>query len=188
MKIQNKTPLFLFLLLSIFYFYSCTPTNSSSPKGWTKVFSNDENGKTMFGDKAELLSAVRSGYPIKIGFGGGRIEHIANADFLTISLGEEVFAQIPPIIGQRPSFTTDSLKVDFRPSNKWTLIAGTNGSSARLMTDYLNNTIENHRSDREMPITWYVNYNSAMIEENAKPLWHPSSKLWEEWNKNSSKN
>ena len=180
----TKTPLFIFAVLSLFLFcfYGCSSTNSNSPKGWTKVFVNDENGKAVFGNKAELIDAVRNGFPIRIGWGGSRIEHIANADFLTISAGEEVFAQIPPIIGQMPSFIPDSLRINFRPNNKWSKIAGTNGANTALMIDYMNDTVNNHRTDRNGSTTWYVNYNSPIIEKNATPLWRKSSKLWESWN------
>ncbi len=179
MKIQNETTSLLFYFLCFILLSSC---NISSPKGWTKVFVNDEYGKALFGEKAELMDAVRSGYPIRIGFGGGRVEHVANADFLTISAGEEVFAQIPSIIGQNPSFTPDSLTLKFRPTNKWTLIVGTNGFSNAMMIDYMKNNVEGNRSDRRRSATWFVNYNSPIIEKNARPFWHESSKLWENWN------
>lgn len=186
MKNLNKINSFSFFFLLVIFLLGCTPTNTPSVKGWTKVFVNDENGKALFGNKAELIDGVRSGYPIRIGFGSRRVEHVANADFLTISAGEEVFAQIPSIIGQMPSFSPDSIKMDFRPNNKWTKIAGTNGYNSVLMTDYMNNEVVNNRS-RQGSTTWYVNYNNPIIEKNTTPLWHKSSKLWENWNQ-STKN
>jgi len=185
MKIQNTT-LFLFFFLSTIFLSSCDTSNTSSPKGWTKVFVNDENGNALFGNKAELIDAVRSGYPIRIGFGGRRVEHVANADFLTISAGEEVFGQIPSILGQMPSFPPDSIKVDFRPNNKWTRIAGTNGYNSNLMTDYIKHEVVNNRS-RQGSTTWYVNYNNPNIEKDVTPLWHKSSNLWENWNSSTKK-
>ena len=116
-------------------------TSTLVDSGWQLVYKNDANGNAVYGNKAELLDAVRLGYPIRIGWGGTRVEHVADADFLTIFNGDEVFAQIKPIIGQRPQMSDDSLKIAFRPNNKWVKIAGTNGYSTSLMTNYLQDTI-----------------------------------------------
>ncbi|WP_400078119.1 hypothetical protein [Winogradskyella sp. R77965] len=94
--------------------------------GWQKVFQNDANGATVFGDKSKLINAVRSGYPISIGWGGGGVEHVTDANFLTIYEGE-VFAQIQTILGQNPIIENDSVKIKFREQNHWTMITGTNG-------------------------------------------------------------
>ena len=42
----------------------------------------------VFGDKAKLFDAVRLGYPIRIGWGSMGVEHVADADFLTIYEGK----------------------------------------------------------------------------------------------------
>ena len=92
---------------------SCRNLENSNA-GWQKVFQNDASGAVVFGDKSKLIEAVRLGYPIRIGWGGMRVEHVAVADFLTIFEGEEVFAQINTIIGQAPAIENDSLKIRFR--------------------------------------------------------------------------
>lgn len=171
--------LFTFLLFS---FWTCTSSSPSSTIGWKKVYQNDADGKALFGNKDDLISAVRNGYSIRIGWGGRRVEHVADADFLTIGMGKEVFAQIKPIMGQRPDFSTDTLKLDFRVNNKWVKIAGTNGRNSALMFDYQTDTIVNHNNTRTGSTTWYVNYNSSTMEETGTPLWHPSSPFWEDWN------
>ena len=78
--------------------------------GWRLVYAVDSTGARLSGDKAVLLAAVRSGQPIRVGWGvawklpdgtAGGVEHVAEAAFLTIHQGE-VFAQMPPMLGQTP--------------------------------------------------------------------------------------
>jgi len=157
------------------------PNHSNA--GWQKVFQNDENGETTFGDKSKLLDAVRLGYPIRIGWGSNRVEHVADADFLTIFEGEEVFAQIKSIVGQAPRIDGDSLKIRFRTENHWTKIAGTNGYMTGLMTDYFQDTIAGGGTDRYGSTTWYVLYPNHQLNIEAKPLWRKTSPNWEKWKK-----
>lgn len=169
-------------LFIVLFFLSCQPSNTTS-SGWQKVYKNDKDGKALFGNKNELMEAVRLGYPIRIGFGGSRVEHVAEADFLTILSNKEVFAQIKPIIGQQPIVKGDTMKLAFRTNNKWTKIAGTNGYSTALMIDYLQDTIVNGGQDRQGATVWYVNYPENPKDIEAKPLWRSDSPIWEQWNK-----
>ncbi|MEM8765788.1 MAG: hypothetical protein AAGD88_18375 [Bacteroidota bacterium] len=173
---MNKHLLFL---LGLTFIFSCNQSTEIPESGWKMVYRNDENGTATFGDKAELLDAVRLGYPIRIGWGSNRVEHVADADFLTIFQGEEVFAQIRSIIGQAPRIDGDSLKIRFRTQNHWTKIAGTNGYSTGLMTDYMNDSLVGGGMDRYTATTWYVNYPSRKTDIEARPLWRDSSPLWE---------
>ncbi len=174
-------PLLYFILLCILIScQSSTPTTS----GWQLVYKNDVDGKALFGDKTQLVDAVRLGYPIRIGWGSSRIEHVATVDFLTIFNGEEVFAQIKPIVGQRPQVSGDSLKISFRTNNNWVKMAGTNGFSASLMTDYMQDTIVGG-GERYTATTWYVNYPANPAAIKARPLWRANAPLWKEWEKKS---
>lgn len=169
-------PRLLFFLL--FLICSCqTPSNLKA--GWQKVFQNDAAGKTVFGEKSKVIDAVRLGYPVRIGWGGMSVEHIADADFLTIFQGEEVFAQINTILGQAPTIEGDSLKIRFRTQNHWTKIAGTNGYSTGLMTDYLQDTIVVGGTDRYTATAWYVLYPNHQLDIQARPLWRKESSNWE---------
>lgn len=172
------------LLLSFLVFSSCQ-SSTTQKAGWQKVFQNDANGGTLFGEKAKLLDAVRLGYPIRIGWGSNRVEHVADADFLTIFQGEEVFGQIKSIVGQAPRIDGDSLKLRFRINNHWTKIAGTNGYSTAFMTDYMQDTLVGGGVDRYSATTWYVLYPSHELDIEARPLWRAQSPNWEVWNKES---
>ena len=173
---------FALLLFTLLCFASCQePLPEKS--GWKLVYKNGPSGKSIIGNKSELLDAVRLGYPIRIGWGSNRVEHVAEADFLTIFDGQEVFAQINSIVGQAPRIDGDTLKIRFREQNHWTKIAGTNGYSTGLMTDYINDSIVGGNTDRYTATTWYVlypsNHNSM---EKPSPLWKDGSPNWEKWN------
>ena len=163
-------------------FCSCNQTKEYDG-GWRMVLKNDENGKVIYGEKTELIDAVRLGYPIRIGWGGTRVEHIASVDFLTIFEGE-VFAQTNTIVGQEPRIDGDSIKIRFRTQNHWTKMAGTNGYSTSFMTNYFNDTIVRGGMDRYTATTWYVLYPDHQPDIKALPLWRKDSPNWENWNKN----
>ncbi|MEL6923761.1 MAG: hypothetical protein AAFO94_06905 [Bacteroidota bacterium] len=165
----------LTLVLVISILAACQP--SPSPAGWQLVFRNDENGKVRYGDKSKLVDAVRRGYSIRVGWGGHRpgepgisVEHVADAQFLTITNAKEVFAQITPIIGQRPDLTIDTTSITFRQNIHWTIMMGTNGFSDRLNVDYLADTIAGHRS-RPLETSWYVEYPAAPVSGASGALW-----------------
>lgn len=160
------------------------PTFRNSERWVAKGFSNDENGGAVFGEKHKLLDAVRLGYPIRIGWGSNRVEHVAEAEFLTIFQGKEVFAQIKTIIGQAPSIQNDSLKIKLRNENHWTKIAATNGYSNTLMTNYMNDSIVGGR-EGYTTTTWYVLYPNNSQNIQPIPLWNKNSSNWEEWKKNN---
>ena len=171
----------------LMFFCSCNPNPTKESRGgWQMVFKNDANGKVIYGDKGELIDAVRLGYPIRIGWGSARVEHVANADFLTIFEGE-VFAQIKTIVGQAPRIDGDSIKIRFRTQNHWTKMAGTNGYSTSFMTDYFKDTLVGGGTDRYTATTWYVLYPDHQEDLEALPLWREDSPNWEKWNKNKER-
>lgn len=161
--------------------------SNQEPSGWQKVFQNDAAGNTVFGDKSKLIDAVRLGYPVRIGWGSSRVEHVADADFLTIFEGKEVFAQIRTIVGQAPRIDGDSLKIRFRVQHHWTKISGTNGYSTGFMTNYFTDSITGGNMDRYSATTWYVLYPSGDQHIEARPLWREGSPNWEKWNATSNK-
>ncbi len=160
--------------LSMIGLSSCTQQHES---GWELVYKNDADGNALYGSKEELINAVRAGNPIRIGFGfrsrrdsSRTIEHVSDAEFLTILDGEHVFAQVPQIIGQRPTNDEGDLKIFFRENNKWTKIAGTNGFSTGLMVDFINDSLVNHGADNRAGTSWYVQNLKGEIRE-AEALW-----------------
>ena len=162
----------IFILMPMFIFPCCKQTLE---RDWQLVYRNDDQGNSLHGSKEKLLEAVRHGKEIRIGFGGRRatdtlrsVEHLVDAHFLTIANGREVFAQIQPIIGQRPNLTSDTLDITFREQWQWSIIVGTNGFSDRLMIDRFADTIVSHRN-RPMGVSWFV--KGQISEDTGLPLW-----------------
>ncbi len=175
-----KKVLGIFCVLSVLI-YGCVRSTSEQSKefqtGWELVFRNGKNGEALFGSKQRLIEAVRSGYSIRVGWGGRRqsdttksVEHVADAQFLTIANAGEVFAQIQPIIGQNPGLEKDTLDIVFRENLQWTLMVGTNGFSDRLTTERLQDTIIGHRS-LPTEVSWFVEYPVESISKDPSPLW-----------------
>lgn len=148
---KNYYLLFFLLLLTI----SCNYNQPVPISEWKLIYKNDKTGKTIFGAKENLFKAIRKGKEIRIGWGGRRVEHFANAKFLTITNGKEAFAQIDPIIGQRPDLDGDTLSINFRESFQWAIIVGTNGFSDRLNIDILKDSVVGHRN-LPTEVSWFV--------------------------------
>lgn len=103
--------------------------------GWRMVYAVDSTGKPTFGQKQELLAAVRAGLPIRVGWGitwrlsdgtAGGVEHVAEASFLTIH-HDEVFAQIAPILGQAPDARSPAITLGIGGDRLWYALLDTTG-------------------------------------------------------------
>lgn len=93
---------------------------------WQLAYEHSADGEALEGSKAALIAAVRAGKPVRVYWRGRRVEHVADSYFLTI-LQDEVFAQIAPISGQKPS--VDPAAIELR-ENKWNTVFATNGERA----------------------------------------------------------
>jgi hypothetical protein len=96
------------LAVTLFLFFICF---TSHAQRWTLVYQNDAQGDRVTGSIDNLVNAVREGLPIRVGWKSQsaadskrKVEHLAEAKFLTIMSDKVVFAQIDPIIGQTPDF------------------------------------------------------------------------------------
>jgi len=137
---------------------------------WVLIFKNDENGKSVFGNKNDLLNAARKGYPIRVGWSSKRqndttktVEHIVNGEFLTIANNEELFIQIEPFLAQRPDLTSDTLSMTLVPV-KLNWILGTNGIISSINNDLVQDTtIVNPPRPFGYSLSWFVNLPDNLI-------------------------
>lgn len=173
-----KTQRLFFLGLISLFLLSISSCTQQKDNGWELVYKNDAEGNAVYGSKEDLIDAVRAGNSIRVGFGfrsrrdsTRTIEHVTDAKFLTILDGEHVFAQVPQIIGQRPTGQGDDAKIFFRENNKWTKMAGTNGFSTGLMVDFISDTLVNHGADNRIGTSWYVQNPKGSGRESAEALW-----------------
>lgn len=170
--------IFIFAVLSAL---GCNQDNDSqeetnSTKDWKLVYRNDKNGKAVFGDKEELISIARKGHPLKIGWASRRrndttksVEHIINAQFITIANGSELFAQVQPFLAQRPDLTSDTLSMTLIPvKSNWVL--GTNGTISSINIDLGKDSI---RTSPPKPfrysLSWFARTSKVIHKES--PLW-----------------
>ncbi len=94
----------------------------------------EPDGTISAGSKAALRQAVEAGRAIRVGWAldfnnDGRVDlvHWANASFLTV-LGDEVYAQIPPIREQGGARKGDKVVIQLAESSRrWYGLLGTNG-------------------------------------------------------------
>lgn len=153
-------------ILTAFVFLTLTlvvlPTRgySQDPGKWELVYENDASGNRVSGDISALISAVRNGMEVRVGWESERrgekplwVEHIAEASFLTIMSGEIVFAQIHGILGQTPDFSKEELLL--KENLNWTLMAATNGKSDAIMRDMTTSEITGH-NQRARGFKWWV--------------------------------
>jgi len=96
------------------------------------VLETDFDGSVSSGSKEELISFIREGKPLRVGwqfdFDGDSIsdlEHWIDATFISI-LKQEVFTQIDPIFAQGPNESIPQVEI-YSDNTKWTAVIGTNG-------------------------------------------------------------
>ncbi len=147
------------LFLTVVLFVSLTTLAQDNSK-WKLVYHNDKDGKTVDGKIENLIEAVRLGEQIRIYWSSQRksdatkkVEHFADAKFLTILSDTIVFAQIDPIIGQTPNF--DSQTIQLKENLEWSLIASSNGKSDNMMRNVVTGEILGHGIGA-FAIKWYI--------------------------------
>ena len=127
---------------------------------WKLIYKNDNQGKALAGNKAELLRLVRAGHPVRYGYKVGKnqsIEHIFPAEYITIHK-EEVYAQNPSMASQR--WDHEKLVIWFgeQPFHYYSLVS-TDGNHESMAVDIQENKILGH-GQRQFEISWFVRVKS----------------------------
>ena len=145
---------------SLFTFIFLLMVTATYGQKWTLMYQNDAQGNTVSGSLDNLRAAVRDGLPIRVAWKHQsvsnpkiKVEHIADAKFLTIMSDEVVFAQIDPIVGQTPNF--DDQFIELKENLSWVLMAASNGKSDMMMRNVMTGEIVSH-NERPLAIDWYV--------------------------------
>jgi hypothetical protein len=124
--------------------------NQKVEDGWSLVYANNENGNRVSGDLGKLISAVRNGEPIRIGWTiehptdeSLKVEHFADAKFITILSDSTVFAQIEPIVGQTPSIKDKT--VTLKENIEWSFSASSLGNNDSMNINTKTGEIVDHK-------------------------------------------
>lgn len=146
-------------MLVIFSITMYGQQNAKHESAWGLVYANDENGNRLFGDIKNLIAIVRKGESLRIGWiiehptnKSIRIEHFADAKFITIMSDSIVFAQIDPIVGQTPS--TKDRFITLKENIAWAFSASTLGNNDSLNLNTSTGEIVDHKSIR-FGIKWF---------------------------------
>lgn len=139
---------------------AATAQTENKKSGWVLVYENDENGKRISGNIQDLITQIKSGQPIRIGWTVAhptdrriRAEHIADAKFITVLGDSTVFTQIDPIVGQIPSFKDRSMT--FKENVEWVFSASTTGENDSMNSDVVTKQIIDHKKFRA-GVRWYA--------------------------------
>jgi hypothetical protein len=128
--------------------------------GWNLIYENDENGKKLAGNLDTLLRAVRKGEPIRIAWQIEhptnkrlKVEHFADAGFVTILNDTVVFAQIDPILGQTPNIKDQFISL--KENTSWAFCASSLGNNDSMNMNTKTGDILDHKNWRT-GIKWFV--------------------------------
>jgi hypothetical protein len=144
-RMTQPSPAQLFLCFASLLSNAGVPglaAQTSAVTEWRLAFAVDSAGRPIGGEKDTLLTAVRAGQPVRVGWSiawrasngaTGRLEHVAEAAFLTIHHGE-VFAQIPPILGQTPSSQGPVITLRPEVGRLWYALLDTTGRLSGYFT------------------------------------------------------
>ena len=156
--IKLNTGILLILLISAF------PLNLFSQErennNWVLIYENDAGGNGLHGDLEDLINTIRNGKDVRISWYYQspsdkkiKVEHLANAKFITIMSDQTVLAQIDPIVGQIPDF--DSQQIILKENLEWSLIASTNGKNDQMTRNMITGEIVEH-TIRNWGTKWFV--------------------------------
>ncbi len=150
---MKKLSLLILLFISI-------SLSAQDKNNWKLIYHNDKDGKTIAGKITDLVEAVRLGEKVRIYWSSQRksdptkkVEHFADAKFLTVLSDTIVFAQIDPITGQTPSFEKQTIQL--KENLEWSLIAASNGKSDTMMRNVITGEILGH-GQTSFAIRWYI--------------------------------
>jgi hypothetical protein len=128
---------------------------------WSLVYANDENGNRLAGDIKKLMTVVRDGEPIRISWTiehptnkSIKVEHFADAKFITILSDSVVFAQIDAIVGQTPSVKDKFITL--KENIQWSFSASSNGKNDSMNLNAMTGEVLDHEQWK-CGIKWFVN-------------------------------
>lgn len=139
---------------------------------WQIVYKNDTQGTTITGSKQALISAIRAGNDIKIGWGNkGKnhsIEHLSSPIWLAVLDEKEVVAHLDPQVLSNIDWETlsASYKDSIQLKEEWRVVITSKGEFDAVWYDRQSHTLIKRRPQNHT-ITWFSKYHNT---KNIKPL------------------
>jgi hypothetical protein len=142
---------------------SCAPE-------WRLVYRHDADGKPLDGSKDALLTAVRSGAPLRFAWGfaaasAGQpvsVEHVAEPVFVSVMRGEHVFVQLPEHIAQVSYLDPAKARFD-QAAVMWRGLMGTDGTFDAVMVDRATGK-EVRRLPQRAGLAWFAQMAPASCQ------------------------
>ncbi len=150
----------LFALLQI----ACQ--NQSPVDSWSIALKTDQSGEILIGSKQTLITAIRGGADLKLGWGWIRgdksLEHVAIPNWIGILNEQEVYVYLDHQIlssidweNLRPSYEDSSLV-----NQEWRVAVCTDGSFDAIWIDRKQDTLK-RRVPQNHILTWWVKSGSS---------------------------
>ena len=166
------------LIVTIFLFCNaCGPVViEKQQSGWKAVYQNDPNGKAIEGNIDSLISGIRNGYDIRVGWGWEKeigdslvqLEHMATPIYISILQEKDVSAIIDahPLLASYLAIDQQKFSAGGHP---WQCIMTTQGTFNAQVYDRATDTLIKDWPQRHR-ITWFVEY-PANPGPDRKPLY-----------------
>lgn len=141
------------LFLQVLLIAVVTSVQGQSDNNWHLIYENDKEGRAVSGNKQDLIKAVQNADDIKVSWVHivseqplQKIEHTAEANYLTIINDETVLAQLKPFIGQSPDFDTQHIILD--ENIEMAIVVSTSGKNNYIKRNTITGEIIAHNSGK----------------------------------------
>jgi len=159
-----KSILGILMLLSAMI--SCTSKQDSS-NDWEIALRTAKTGEVVKGSKEGLVTAIRNGAEVRIGWGSKgktrRIEHLSDPIWLAVLNEQEVMAHLDPQVLSKIDW--DNLEASYADPDflrqEWRVVITTKGSFDAVWYDRQTDSLI-RRVPQNHAMTWFVKYNRAL--------------------------
>ena len=160
---MKKHELLSLFAISFIFFVSCNQ-QVSTDSGWKAVYKHDEQGNPLSGSLDSLISGIRNGYDVRVGWGWERalgdsivrLEHMAEPLFLSIIQEQNVSVVIDPhpLLSSYLNLQEQTMRDEYAI---WQCVLTTKGEfNAKIFDGATGELIRDFPQTHRM--TWFLDY------------------------------